>query len=221
MFSRLTFYPSLVYNIVMERFTDRNWYDRVDDTAILGALPFRSIIEDLVEKENVRGVVSMNEDFELLFWVPTKDEWSEKGADFLQLSTTDIFEAPTEDKLVRGVEFIKQKYLDGSSVYVHCKAGRTRSATLVGCYLMRRYRMKPETCVELMRSKREHILLQAAQLEALQKHYDNHVQPLIDREGPAQPNTDYWAPERAAARANQPSEGASKPPSEANQPRSA
>lgn len=70
--------------------------------------------------------------------------------DFLQLATTDIFESPCQNKLKDGVEFIN-KYLplnekipglpnDNSktagTVYVHCKAGRTRSATLVGCYLM-------------------------------------------------------------------------------------
>lgn len=70
--------------------------------------------------------------------------------DFLQLATTDIFEAPCQKKLVDGVEFIN-RYLpsnekipglpgdniaNSGTVYVHCKAGRTRSATLVGCYLM-------------------------------------------------------------------------------------
>lgn len=70
--------------------------------------------------------------------------------DFLQLATTDIFEAPCQKKLLDGVEFIN-RYLSANekipgipsdstantgTVYVHCKAGRTRSATLVGCYLM-------------------------------------------------------------------------------------
>lgn len=57
---------------------------------------------------------------------------------FLQLSTTDIFEAPCQEKLHQGVEFIRDfdaRNIDGL-VYVHCKAGRTRSATLVACYLM-------------------------------------------------------------------------------------
>lgn len=64
---------------------------------------------------------------------------------FLQLSTTDIFETPCQEKLKRGVNFINkfrslqsqsQEHENSSTVYVHCKAGRTRSATLVGCYLM-------------------------------------------------------------------------------------
>ncbi|XP_022665660.1 phosphatidylglycerophosphatase and protein-tyrosine phosphatase 1-like [Varroa destructor] len=186
MFSRITFYPSLVYNIFMEKMSSRRWFDRIDETVILGALPFRGVADQLVTEENVRGVVSMNEDFELMFWVPTSEEWNQKGCEFLQLSTTDIFEAPSEDKLRKGVEFIYKLYQSGHSVYVHCKAGRTRSATLVGCYLMRRYRMTPEQCVDLMRGKREHILLQTAQWDALRTHYSNHVRPLVDKEGAPQ-----------------------------------
>lgn len=42
MFARVSFYPTLFYNVVMERFTTRNWYDRIDEHVILGALPFRT-----------------------------------------------------------------------------------------------------------------------------------------------------------------------------------
>lgn len=65
----------------------------------------------------------------------------------MQLPTVDIFETPCQEMLQRGVEFINdfqnnhiKRNGDPSkpkeTVYVHCKAGRTRSATLVGCYLM-------------------------------------------------------------------------------------
>jgi atypical dual specificity phosphatase len=43
MFARLSFYPSLLYNVIMEKITNRNWYDRIDDSVILGALPFRGM----------------------------------------------------------------------------------------------------------------------------------------------------------------------------------
>lgn len=43
MFARVTFYPTLFYNIFMERFTGRRWYDRIDETVILGALPFQKM----------------------------------------------------------------------------------------------------------------------------------------------------------------------------------
>ena len=43
MFARITFYPTLLYNVMMERYTDRRWYDRIDETVILGALPFQGM----------------------------------------------------------------------------------------------------------------------------------------------------------------------------------
>ncbi|KAF8791967.1 Phosphatidylglycerophosphatase like protein [Argiope bruennichi] len=80
MLARATFYPTLLYNIVMEKLTSRTWYDRIDEIVILGALPFRNITDKLIEEENVRGVVSMNEDFELQRWVTTeaRHNWTPK-----------------------------------------------------------------------------------------------------------------------------------------------
>lgn len=61
------------------------------------------------------------------------------------MPTADIFEAPSQEDLKRGVRFIKEfsKYLDllgtkepKPSIYVHCKSGKMRSATMVACYLM-------------------------------------------------------------------------------------
>lgn len=47
MFARLTFYPTLLYNVLMEKISSRNWYDRIDDNVILGALPFRSMTKQV------------------------------------------------------------------------------------------------------------------------------------------------------------------------------
>ena len=40
---RGVFYPTLFYNVIMEKVSSRRWYDRIDDTVILGALPFRKM----------------------------------------------------------------------------------------------------------------------------------------------------------------------------------
>ncbi|XP_019764606.2 phosphatidylglycerophosphatase and protein-tyrosine phosphatase 1 [Dendroctonus ponderosae] len=175
MFARVTFYPTLVYNVLMEKLTPRQWYNRIDDTVILGALPFPSIATEIIEKENVKAVVSMNEDYEL-FLTNNSKSWKKLGVEFLQLATVDIFATPCQSKLVEGVNFINkfvdsQKVVNGistSSVYIHCKAGRTRSATLVGCYLMKRYNWTPEQAVNCMKEKRPHILMHKKQWEALQ-----------------------------------------------------
>lgn len=46
--ARTLFYPTLAYNVVMEKITSRQWYNRVDPTVILGALPFRSMTEEVI-----------------------------------------------------------------------------------------------------------------------------------------------------------------------------
>lgn len=45
--ARLLFYPTLAYNVIMEKITSRQWYNRVDQTVILGALPFKSMTEEV------------------------------------------------------------------------------------------------------------------------------------------------------------------------------
>lgn len=62
--SRLGFYPSLLHNVILARTSERNWYDRIDENVILGALPFRGMVDEL-KSQGVTGVVSLNMDFEL------------------------------------------------------------------------------------------------------------------------------------------------------------
>jgi len=171
MFARLSFYPTLFYNVCMERVTSRRWFDRIDRNVILGALPFRGMANDL-KSENVKGIISMNEDYELWLFSHNKESWQNLGIDFLQLPTRDIFEAPCQEKLKEGVEFI-QKYNGQGTVYVHCKAGRTRSATLVACYLMQLNSWTPQQAIDHMRLCRPHILLGPKQKSAMAIYFNN------------------------------------------------
>ena len=103
---------------------------------------------------------------------PPSSSWS--------TSTTDIFSAPSQEKLQRGVEFISDisSRPGGGSVYVHCKAGRTRSATLVGCYLLDKHRAQgdasnPELAVQIMKKVRPHVLLHNKQWQAMRDFHEN------------------------------------------------
>ncbi|XP_050528990.1 phosphatidylglycerophosphatase and protein-tyrosine phosphatase 1 isoform X2 [Daktulosphaira vitifoliae] len=176
MFARVTFYPTLLYNVFMEKVTQRNWYDRVDEHVLLGALPFRHMSQKLVDEENVRCIISMNESYELEHFTPLPEEWKKMGVEHCQLSTRDIFETPSHDNLIKGVSKMESFTKNGKSVYVHCKAGRTRSATLVGCYLMHKYNWTPQQAIEKIASKRPHIWLRSQQLESLDKYYNDKIE---------------------------------------------
>ncbi len=47
----------------------------------------------------------------------------------------------------------------GELVYVHCKAGRGRSTTLVLCYLVKEFGMTPAAALEMVRAKRHQVRL--------------------------------------------------------------
>lgn len=55
--ARLLFYPTLAYNVFMEKVSSRRWFDRVDDTVVLGALPFRSMTKQVRRLPSMTSVL--------------------------------------------------------------------------------------------------------------------------------------------------------------------
>ncbi|XP_061620771.1 phosphatidylglycerophosphatase and protein-tyrosine phosphatase 1 isoform X2 [Phyllopteryx taeniolatus] len=125
----------------------------------------------LVETENVRGVITMNENYETKHFCNSAEEWQAAGVEQLRLSTVDLTGVPSLENLHRGVEFALQHREKGNSVYVHCKAGRSRSATLAAAYLIRLHCCTPEEACQKLVSVRPHILVRTAQLEMLRKYH--------------------------------------------------
>jgi len=172
--ARLSFLPTLAFNLAMERVTGRRWWDRVDSRVILGAIPFRSsYTRDLVDQQGIRAVVALNEAYELRLCSHQAEGWAGLGAAFLHLPTTDLFAAPDQARLRQGVAWILEQ--EQGSVYVHCKAGRARSATLVAAYLMEAEGLGVEEAVARVRSARPHVLLQGHHMEALRAFHADLV----------------------------------------------
>ncbi|KAJ8774401.1 hypothetical protein K2173_012475 [Erythroxylum novogranatense] len=68
-----------------------------------------------------------------------------------------------------------QNVLHGQSTYVHCKAGRGRSTTIVLCYLVHHNRMTPGAAFDYVRSIRPRVLLASAQWKAVQEYFQLKV----------------------------------------------
>ncbi|RCV06190.1 hypothetical protein SETIT_1G143600v2 [Setaria italica] len=67
--ARFLLYPTLLYNVVRNRFEPEfRWWDSVDQYVLLGAVLFPSDVPRL-KQLGVRGVVTLNEPYETL--VPT------------------------------------------------------------------------------------------------------------------------------------------------------
>lgn len=129
-FARLLFLPTLLYNAILGRWLKvRHWWDQVEPGLWLGALPMRSDVARL-SRLGVTGVINMCREYPGPLRL-----YRDAGIEQLWLPTID-FQPPTLDDIERGVAFIERQLSAGGQVYVHCKAGRARSATIVLCYLM-------------------------------------------------------------------------------------
>lgn len=172
--ARVLFYPSLLYTVFRGKLpgpAHRDWYHRIDRTVLLGALPLRGMTGRLVRDENVRGVITMNEEYETRFLCNSYKEWKNAGVEQLRLSTVDMTGIPTLANLQKGVQFARKYESLGQCVYVHCKAGRSRSATMVAAYLIQMYKWSPEEAVDAITRIRSHIYIRPGQLEILRQFH--------------------------------------------------
>lgn len=173
--ARLAFYPTLLYGMCRIN-SSRTWYNRIDDKVILGALPLHKVAKELVAKENVQGVVTLNEDYETRYICPNEQEWRELGVSVCRIPTVDFNNSPSLYQIKTSLDFI-DSCDDNSSVYVHCKAGRSRSATVVLSYLIRKNGMTPEDAVAFVQNTRPHIVLGSEHRKRIKEFYKTRLMP--------------------------------------------
>ncbi len=150
-YAQSLFYPTLAWNYMLARiFNRRRWWDRIDPLVIVGAFPFGRDVEGLY-REGVRAVVNTCEEY-----AGPIIQYERHGIEQLRIPTTD-FTHPRLKDVEQAVDFVQRHVDAGDTVYIHCKAGRARSATVAICWLMkyRGYSMD-EAQAELL-NKRPHI----------------------------------------------------------------
>jgi atypical dual specificity phosphatase len=161
--SRLLFWPTFLWNALLGRVLGtRRWWDRVDHHVILGALPLRRDVKALVA-EGVGAVVNTCEEY-----AGPEESYRLHGIEQLRVPTTD-FHPPSFASVERAVAFIQQHVLAGRTVYVHCKAGRARSATVVLCWLVAHRGMTVEQAQRHLLSCRPHVMATLGQRAVVQE----------------------------------------------------
>lgn len=149
--ARLIFFPTLFWNMLLGRWLRvRNWWDRIDDTLIVGAMPMESDVPKMAH-EGVVGVVNTCDEY-----AGPQAAYQQHGIHQLHLPTVD-FTHPTLESVERAVDFIERETAGGGTVYVHCKAGRARSATVALCWLLKSRGMTPAQAQALLLEKRPHV----------------------------------------------------------------
>lgn len=185
--ARALFYPTLLYNVVRNKIqSEFRWWDRVDQFVLLGAVPFPTDVVHLKEL-GVGGVVTLNEPYETL--VPTT-LYHAHGIDHLVIPTRDYVFAPAYDDICKAVEFIHENACAGKTTYVHCKAGRGRSTTIVLCYLVKHKKMTPEVAYEYVKSVRPRVRLASSQWQAVQDYYYHDLDHQVKKDPSFEPFDD-------------------------------
>lgn len=128
----------------------RNWWDWIDPHVVLGAFPFASDAAKLAD-EGVEAVVNTCEEY----GGPT-EEYKKHNIEQLWIPTID-FTHPSYQDVCRAVEFVDRNVTAGKSVYIHCKAGRGRSATVAICWLMKAKQISAAEAQRWLTEKRPHV----------------------------------------------------------------
>lgn len=161
-----------------------NWQDKIGDfhqgSIYLGILPFRSTIYDSLEymkNEGITVVMSITEVYENnsgTFQAAIKpSEYKEENIDHFQMPAIDFKTLPISD-LESTIEYMENKLQNGHRVYVHCKAGRGRSAEVTLAYLIRYHNMTVNQALLFVQSKRTQVSLGQARMATLEKIADKY-----------------------------------------------
>jgi atypical dual specificity phosphatase len=148
--ARALFAPTLLYNCFRVLLGHFRWWDEVIPGVYLGAIPFFFHVPRL-KKIGISAVVNCCDEYS----GPVKS-YEKFGIQQLHLPITD-FVAPTPAEIETAVQWMRSRRDEGCSVYVHCKAGRARSATMVLCYLISTHPMTAEQAQALLQSKRPQV----------------------------------------------------------------
>lgn len=145
------FYPTLLWNCLLGRWLKlRNWWDAVDPQLIVGGYPF-AVDAQRLHQLGVRAVVNTCAEY-----AGPEIEYQRLGIRQLRIPTTD-FTHPKLDDVQRAVAFVQQHVQRGDKVYVHCKAGRARSATVALCWLVKHRQMTPLQAQQRLLQARPHV----------------------------------------------------------------
>ena len=116
----------------------------------LGCLPISSDVEKLNEI-GIQSVINMCAEYS----GPRKtyDKYQIKQ---IYLPTVDGT-APSFQTIEKAVEFMKESMKNNEKIFVHCKAGMGRSATIVFCHLVANENLSPDEAIQLLKEKRPEI----------------------------------------------------------------
>jgi atypical dual specificity phosphatase len=164
----------LKYDVSLQysRLTQSTWWNRIEPTAhYLGAQPQADLGHALTIARQLRvdTILMVVEDFEAeggWFHKPVQaSEWEDLGLAFYIVRARDG-QPLRFTEIDEGVQLLRWETAHNRSVYMHCKAGRGRSAAIMWAHLALTYNMEGDEALKLL-AKQRVISLNRRQREAV------------------------------------------------------
>lgn len=170
---------SVALTLAKKHLNSHNWWDEIDDGIYLGGIPLenyghREAIEKVIGDDG--AILSMVENFEFetigFASEPVKGKQWSKGIQWKIIETPDN-EAVSAHKIKEAITQLETWRSEGKKVYLHCKAGKGRSATIAICNLIEKKRLGIQDAIDTLRRKRPQMKLNAPQMKAIEEFYSN------------------------------------------------
>lgn len=156
-------------------FFKQGWWNFITDNLILGGVPLSNRgHQERLRDLGVGAVCAILEDEEaerktILSQPVSPGDWNSLHVAFRRFRCTDM-EAMDLEELRKSVDWVHTQIVEGKKVYIHCKAGRGRSAVIVICYLIRYAHMSIDEAIRYVSSKRKVVTLRPCQLHSIHQY---------------------------------------------------
>lgn len=167
-------------SLLLTKWTQKEWWNLITPyNIVLGGIPLKNEgHHNGIRETGVDSILSMVETFEHNsgFWDEpmTLEEWEKMGMRVKHVEAVD-FTALEQKHFVEGVAFLEKELSEGRRVYVHCKAGRGRSASIVIAYIMKRDGKSFTEALELVTSQRPQININYYQKVAILSYIESLI----------------------------------------------
>jgi atypical dual specificity phosphatase len=125
-------------------------YSQITTHCYIGSLPTVADVEKL-NKIEIKYVVNMCAEYN-----GPRKTYEKYNMKQLHLPTVDCT-APSLKSIEKAIKFMNEAYTNKQNIFVHCKAGMGRSATVVLCHMVANEKMTPENALKLLKEKRPEI----------------------------------------------------------------
>lgn len=154
----------------------KEWWSKIEPYNLyLGGLPLKNKGHlEQIKALGVTGIISVVEGFELEdgWWhQPAKpSDWQREGIAVKHIPAVDFLPL-TRQEFKEGLEALHEMLTHEEIVYLHCKAGVGRSASIAVAYIMQQQNLSLEDAIAYVKKYRPHINLNEAQKRAIADYF--------------------------------------------------